>query len=82
VKTTMPLLPIRVTLLSGTNDLAAPTWFNANNNMAMSLMTAGYHYRYEKSTTEHGPTKWHFNDFPAGLRWLWRGYTLPQYAAK
>jgi len=56
VKTTMPLMPIRVTLLSGTNDLAAPTWFNANNNMAASLMTAGYHYRYEKSTTDAGAT--------------------------
>jgi enterochelin esterase family protein len=81
VKMTTPLMPIRVTLLSGTNDLAAPTWFNANNNMAASLMTAGYHYRYEKSTTQHGPTMWHFNDFPPALRWLWRGYTLPQYAA-
>ena len=79
VKMTTPLMPIRVTLLSGTNDLAAPTWFNANNNMAASLMTAGYHYRYEKSTTQHGPTMWHFNDFPPALRWLWRGYTLPQY---
>jgi enterochelin esterase-like enzyme len=79
VKMTTPLMPIRVTLLSGTNDLAAPTWFNANNNMAASLMTAGYHYRYEKSTTQHGPTMWHFNDFPPALRWLWKGYTLPQY---
>jgi len=79
VKMTTPLMPLRVTLLSGTNDLLAPQWFNANNNMAASLMTAGYHYRYEKSTTQHGPTMWHFNDFPPGLRWLWRGYTLPQY---
>ena len=81
VKMTTPLMPIRVTLLSGTNDLVAPTWFNANNNMAASLMTAGYHYRYEKSTTQHGPTMWHFNDFPPALRWLWKGYTLPQYGA-
>ena len=79
VKMMTPLMPIRVTLLSGTNDLAAPTWFNANNNMAASLMTAGYHYRYEKSSTQHGPTMWHFNDFPPALRWLWRGYSLPQY---
>ncbi len=77
-----PKRPIRVTLLSGTNDLACcgTTWFAANNEMADSLTTAAYPYRYMKSTTQHGPTMWHFNDFPDGLRWLWKGYTLPHYA--
>jgi enterochelin esterase family protein len=76
-----PKRPLRVTLLSGTNDLACcgTTWFAANNEMAASLMTAGYPYRFMKSTTQHGPTMWHFNDFPDGLRWLWKGYTLPHY---
>jgi enterochelin esterase family protein len=72
--------PIRVTLLSGSADLGNGTWFNANNDMAESLTTAMYHYRYLKSTTDHGPTKYHIVDFPAALRWLWRGYSLPHYA--
>jgi enterochelin esterase-like enzyme len=73
--------PIRVTLLAGSNDLACcgTSWFAANNEMAASLTTAGYPYRYMKSSTQHGPTMWHFNDFPDGLRWLWKGYTLPHY---
>jgi enterochelin esterase-like enzyme len=71
--------PIRVTLQSGTMDLGNGAWFNANNSMAASLMTAAYPYRYEKSTTMHGPTKWHIVDFPVAMRWLWKGYTLPQY---
>lgn len=72
--------PIRVTLQSGTNDLGGDTWFNANNDMAESLTEAMYHYRYLKSTTDHGPSKFHIVDFPPALRWLWRGYTLPHYA--
>lgn len=77
-----PKRPIRVTLLSGTNDMecCGTTWFKVNNEMADTLTSQGYQYRYEKSSTQHGPTMWHFNDFPAGLRWLWRGYTLPHYA--
>jgi len=78
---TDPKKPLRVTLLSGTMDLqcCGTTWFAANNSMAASLDMAGYPYRYMKSTTQHGPTMWHFNDFPAGLRWLWKGYSLSQY---
>lgn len=72
--------PIRVTLQSGTSDLGNGAWFNANNDMAESLTSAMYHYRYLKSTTDHGPSKFHIVDFPEALRWLWRGYTLPHYA--
>jgi enterochelin esterase family protein len=77
-----PKRPLRVTLLAGSNDLACcgTSWFTVNNEMAATLTTAGYPYRYLKSSTQHGPTQWHFNDFPDGLRWLWRGYTLPHYA--
>jgi enterochelin esterase-like enzyme len=71
--------PIRVNLQSGTMDLGNGKWFNANNAMADSLTTAGYAYRYLKSTTAHGPTKWHIVDFPVAMRWLWKGYTLPHY---
>lgn len=77
-----PKRPIRTTLLAGSNDLACcgTSWFTVNNEMAATFTTAGYPYRYLKSSTQHGPTQWHFNDFPEGLRWLWRGYTLPHYA--
>ena len=74
--------PIRVNLQSGTMDLGNGKWFNANNSMAESLTMASYPYRYMKSTTMHGPTKWHVVDFPVAMRWLWKGYTLPHYAAK
>ena len=75
--------PLRVTLLSGTADLACcgTTWFTANNEMAATLQETAYPYRYMKSSTNHGPTEWHRNDFPAALRWLWKGYTLPHYPA-
>ncbi|HVY32148.1 MAG TPA: alpha/beta hydrolase-fold protein [Polyangiaceae bacterium] len=82
IVTMEPKKPLRVTLLSGTNDLecCGTTWFKVNNEMADSLTKAMYPYRFMKSTTQHGPTMWHFNDFPDGLRWLWKGYTLPHYA--
>jgi enterochelin esterase family protein len=72
--------PLRVTLSSGTNDLGGTRWFNANNDMAMSLQTAGYHYRYFHSTSNHNLTPFSTMAFPDMLRWLWRGYTLPHYA--
>jgi enterochelin esterase family protein len=77
---TEPKKPIRTTLLSGTMDLGNGRWFNANNSMADSFTMADYAYRYMKSTTDHGPTKWHIVDFPDAMRWLWKGYTLPHYA--
>jgi enterochelin esterase-like enzyme len=78
-----PKKPLRVTMLSGSQDLACcgTTWFTVNNEMAESLTEAGYPYRCMKSSTNHGPSNWHRNDFPDALRWLWRGYTLPHYPA-
>jgi enterochelin esterase family protein len=77
---TEPKKPLRVTLLSGTMDLDNQfgNWFEANSGMAMSFEAAGYPYRFMKSTTQHGPTKWHVVDFPDAMRWMWKGYTLPQ----
>jgi enterochelin esterase family protein len=71
--------PLRVNLLSGTNDLqcCGETWFNANNDMAEGLEEAGYAFRYMVSTTSHDPNPWASGDFPEAMRWLWRGYTLP-----
>jgi hypothetical protein len=74
-----PKKPLRVNPLSGTNDLGGDTWYNANNDMAASLETAGYAYRYLKSDTTHDPSPYSTSDFPNALRWLWRGYTLPHY---
>jgi enterochelin esterase-like enzyme len=72
--------PLRVTLLSGTMDLDNQfgNWMEANTELAMSFEEAGYPYRFMKSTTGHGPTKWHIGDFPDAMRWMWKGYTLPQ----
>jgi enterochelin esterase family protein len=71
--------PIRVTLASGTMDLGGDRWFEANNDMAEALDTAGYHYRYFHSTTNHNLTPFATSAYPDMLRWLWRGYTLPHY---
>jgi len=73
--------PLRVSLLSGTNDLGGGSWFAANNDMSASLMQAGYAYRYMKSTTSHDLTPWASYEMPNTLRWLWRGYSLPHYEA-
>ena len=72
--------PLRVTLQSGTMDLDNQfgNWFDANTEMAMSFDAAGYPYRFMKSTSQHGPTKWHIVDFPEAMRWMWKGYTLPE----
>jgi enterochelin esterase-like enzyme len=77
---TEPKKPLRVTLQSGTMDLDNQfgNWMEANTAMAASFEEAGYPYRFMKSTTAHGPTKWHIVDFPDAMRWLWKGYTLPQ----
>jgi enterochelin esterase family protein len=74
-----PKKPLRVSLMSGTMDLDNQfgNWFEANTAMAQSFETAGYSYRFAKSTTAHGPTKWHIADFPDAMRWMWKGYTLP-----
>ncbi len=81
IVTTEAPKPLRVSQLSGTNDLGGGAWFEANNNMSASLQTAGYANRYMKSTTTHNLTPWASNDFPDALRWMWRGYSLPHYEA-
>jgi enterochelin esterase family protein len=77
---TEPKKPLRVSLMSGTMDLDNQfgNWMEANTEMAKSFEMAGYAYRFAKSTTAHGPTKWHIADFPDAMRWMWKGYTLPQ----
>lgn len=81
ILTTMPIKPLRVTMSAGANDLecCGDTWLNANNETAMSLETAGYHYRYMRNGGTHDPKPWGTYDVANALRWLWRGYTLPHY---
>jgi enterochelin esterase family protein len=71
--------PLRVSLHSGTNDLGGGAWFEANNDMAASLMQAGYHHRYIHSTSSHDLSPFATSGFPDVLRWMWRGYSLPHY---
>jgi len=39
---------------------------------------AAYHYRFRSGEGEHYPPVQAVADYPDTLRWLWRGYTLPQ----
>ncbi|HEX2880205.1 MAG TPA: alpha/beta hydrolase-fold protein [Polyangiaceae bacterium] len=83
ILTTMPIKPLRVTMSAGINDLecCGDTWRNANDETAMSLETAGYHYRYMQNGGSHDVGPWGTYDIANALRWLWRGYTLPHYDA-
>jgi enterochelin esterase family protein len=75
--TVTPAKPIRITMLSGTNDLGG--WYAANNNAATILKAKGYHYRYRPGTDNHTPPLAAINEFATAMRWLWRGYSLPWY---
>lgn len=66
--------PLRVYLLSGTNDLDLPagSWYEANNAMAAALESQGYAYRYRPGSGAHHPPEQAIADFPDALRWLWQ----------
>jgi enterochelin esterase family protein len=72
-----PLLPLRVYLLSGPNDIAITYQFN--QSVVASLQAKGYHYRYLEGTGGHFPPDQAVADYPEALRWLWKEYTLPWY---
>jgi enterochelin esterase family protein len=80
VRDTSPEKPLRVYLLSGTNDVknGYGDWFAANGLMAEALASKNYHYRYLKGTGGHYPPVQSVADYPEALRWLWRAYKLPQ----
>jgi enterochelin esterase family protein len=74
VRAQTPPKPLRVSLSTGTMDLASPRWQNANVAMAAALKEMGYHYRF---VLENGGT--HDQMYPATLvtetlLWLWRGW--------
>ncbi|HXK20940.1 MAG TPA: alpha/beta hydrolase-fold protein [Polyangiaceae bacterium] len=71
------VLPLRVNLLSGPNDI--PITYQYNQSVIAALMAKGYHYRYTEGSGMHYPPLHAVSDYPAALRWLWRGYTLPWY---
>lgn len=79
-----PVKPLRVYLLSGTNDLknASGNWFVANKNMAMALADKKYEFRYMQGTGAQSPPTQAQADFPDALRWIWRGYTIDPLAKK
>ncbi|MEP6832562.1 MAG: alpha/beta hydrolase-fold protein [Gemmatimonas sp.] len=73
---TEPQKPLRVYLLSGTNDLNNQfgNWLEANRAMATALGKRDYDYRFRPGTGEHFPPVQAQADFADALRWLWRGY--------
>lgn len=75
--------PIRVYLLSGTNDLNNEfgSWLSANQAMARELGAREYEYRMRVGTGEHFPPLQAQADFVDALRWLWRGYSIDGRAA-
>lgn len=72
-----PALPLRINLLSGPNDIAIT--YQANQSVVAALAAKGYHYRYIEGSGMHYPPIHAVADYPAALRWLWRGYSLPWY---
>ncbi len=72
-----PVLPLRINLLSGPNDIAIT--YKYNQDVIAALVAKGYHYRYTEGSGMHYPPLHAVSDYPAALRWLWRGYTLPWY---
>lgn len=72
-KTVPTAKPLRIYHLSGTKDLNG--FKAANDEAAMDFTELGYHYRYRPGEDQHYPPKAAMADFPAALRWLWRGYS-------
>jgi hypothetical protein len=72
---TAPAKPLRIYHLAGTQDIGS--FKSENDKAAMILGELGYHYRYRPGQDVHYPPKAAMADFPAALRWLWRGYKTP-----
>lgn len=69
---TAPAKPLRIYHLAGTQDLGG--FKSSNDEAAVVLQGLGYHDRYRPGEDVHYPPKAAMADFPAALRWLWRGY--------
>lgn len=70
--TAVPPKPLRVTLLSGTNDLDNEygNWRDAHMAMTTALDCAGYTYRSGFGETSHGDQGHPQDEFGNDLRWL------------
>jgi enterochelin esterase-like enzyme len=64
--------PLRIYHLAGSKDLGG--FKQANDEAAETLQQLGYHDRYRPGEDQHYPPKAAIADFPAAMRWLWRGY--------
>ncbi len=73
-----PVLPLRVFLESGSNDLPGKvSWRAANDAMAKVLAERGYHYRYVRAEgAGHEDSAARRQYLPQALEWLWRGYPM------
>lgn len=76
-----PDMKLRVTLTSGTNDLADERgkWIESNTEMAKVFTDKGYAVRFMSGTGGHFPPDQSAMDFPNGLRWMWQGCKLSDY---
>lgn len=80
-----PVLPLRVALEVGENDLnwntASDThrdWQAANRAMASALSARGYHYRFVYALgADHIDFGVLQQTLPETLAWLWEGYPIP-----
>jgi len=78
--------PIRIWHESATGDLGAgggpETYRNfdlANQRTAAALKLRGYHYHYDHALgAGHNDGKVQAQTIVEAMRWVWRGYTLPQ----
>lgn len=80
-----PVLPLRVALEVGENDLDWNTdtdtmrnWRDANQRMAAALAARGYAYRFVYAAgAEHIDQGVLEQTLPDTLAWLWQGYPIP-----
>jgi enterochelin esterase family protein len=80
-----PVLPLRIALEVGENDLNWNTdtdmhrdWQDANRRMAAALAARGYHYRFVYALgADHIDSGVLAQTLPDTLAWLWEGYPIP-----
>lgn len=80
-----PVLPLRVALEVGENDLNWNTdtdmhrdWRDANRRMASALAARGYHYRFVYALgADHIDSGVLEQTLPETLEWLWQGHPIP-----
>jgi enterochelin esterase-like enzyme len=77
---TTPVKPLRVTLVSSTNDagsrdMGTRDWLQANKNMAAALKERGYQYIFMTGNGAHYPPVQGASVHPMHMKWLWWDYT-------